>query len=476
MLRIIREKESTELPVPFLRTELPGPKGRELIAADELFTSPSYTRAYPLAVHRGYGAVIEDVDGNRFLDFTAGIAVCSTGHCHPRIVKAVKDQAGKLLHMSGTDFYYAPQGDLARKLAEIAPGGGDKRVFFTNSGAESVEAAFKLARYHTGRQHMIAFFGAFHGRTMGALSLTGSKVVQRRGFAPLIPLVSHVDYPNCYRCGNRVQGSGFRVQVESQNAACPEPRTLNPEPSCCLETLNQLEDLFKRTVAPQEVAGIIVEPIQGEGGYIVPPPEFHASLRRLCDQHGILLIADEVQSGMGRTGKMFALEHWGVVPDIVCLAKGIASGMPLGAIIAKAQIMDWGPGSHASTFGGNPVSCVAALETIKLLEESLMENARTVGEHLKQRLNELAGRHRLIGDVRGLGLMIGMELVRDRETKEAASTERDEIVQLCFRRGLLLLGCGMSTVRFCPPLVVTREHCDVAVRILDEVLAKWDRG
>ena len=440
MLRI-----QSELPVPHLQTDLPGPRARALVAADEQYTSPSYTRAYPLAVERGYGAVIEDVDGNRFLDFTAGIAVCSTGHCHPRIVAAVREQAGKLIHMSGTDFYYGPQGDLAKKLAEIAPGSGAKRVFFTNSGAESVEAAFKLARYHTGRQHMIAFYGGFHGRTMGALSLTGSKVVQRRGFAPLIPLVSHVDYPNVYRCAEG-----------------------------CLDTLNQLDDLFKRTVAPQEVAGLIVEPIQGEGGYIVPPPEFHRELRRLCDQHGILLIADEVQSGMGRTGKMFALEHWGVVPDIVCLAKGIASGMPLGAIIARAELMDWGPGSHASTFGGNPISCVAALETIKLLEESLMENARTVGEHLKQRLVELAGRHRLIGDVRGLGLMVGVELVRDRATKEHASTERDEVVQTCFRRGLLLLGCGTSTLRFCPPLVVTKEQCDVAVAILDDVLAKWD--
>jgi 4-aminobutyrate aminotransferase len=467
-------RATDELKVPDLRTDLPGPRGRELIAADELYTSPSYTRVYPLAVERGYGAVIEDVDGNRFLDFTAGIAVCASGHCHPRVVKAIQEQAGKLIHMSGTDFYYAPQGDLAKKLASLAPGPGAKRVFFTNSGAESVEAAFKLARYHTGRQHMIAFFGAFHGRTMGALSLTGSKVVQRRGFAPLIPLVSHIDYPNCYRCDQRGQGSRSSVQQIVSESSDPEPRTLPPEPSCCLEALNQLEDLFKRTVAPQEVAGLIVEPIQGEGGYIVPPPEFHRELRRLCDQHGILMIADEVQSGMGRTGKMFAMEHWRVVPDIVCLAKGIASGMPLGAIIARADIMDWGPGSHASTFGGNPISCVAALETIHLLEESLMENARTVGEHLKQRLHELAGRHRLIGDVRGLGLMIGMELVRDRKTKEMASTERDEIVQLCFHRGLLLLGCGMSTIRFCPPLVVTKEQCDVAVTILDEVLRKWD--
>jgi len=431
------------LQVPWIRSDLPGPRASQLIATDEQYTSPSYTRVYPLAVERGYGAVIEDVDGNRFLDFTAGIAVCSTGHCHPRVVAAIQQQAGKLLHMSGTDFYYGPQGELAKKLAEIAPGDGAKRVFFTNSGAESVEAAFKLARYHTGRQHMIAFFGGFHGRTMGALSLTGSKVVQRRGFAPLIPMVSHVDYPNSYR-------------------------------DVGLDSLQQLEDLFKRTVAPQEVAAIIVEPIQGEGGYIVPPPPFHRDLRALCDKHGILLVADEVQSGMGRTGKMFAMEHWGVVPDIVCLAKGIASGMPLGAIIARADLMDWGPGSHASTFGGNPVSCVAALETIKLLEEELIENARRAGGHLKQRLGELMAKHKLIGDVRGLGLMVGVELVRDRATKEAASTERDEIVQACFRRGLLLLGCGVNTLRFCPPLVVSKEQCDVAVGILDEVLRNWD--
>jgi 4-aminobutyrate aminotransferase len=461
-------------PVPWIRTDLPGPRAAQLIANDEQYTSPSYTRVYPLAVERGSGAVIEDVDGNRFLDFTAGIAVCSTGHCHPRIVAAIQEQAAKLVHMSGTDFYYAPQGDLAKKLAQIAPGGGHKRVFFTNSGAESVEAAFKLARYHTGRQHMIAFFGAFHGRTLGALSLTGSKVVQRRGFAPLIPMVSHIDYPNCYRCGEKCRRSKVESPTSESNDLRLSTFDLRPHDACCLDSLNQLEDLFRRTVAPQEVAAIIVEPIQGEGGYIVPPLAFHQELRKLCDKHGILLVADEVQSGMGRTGKMFAMEHWDVMPDIICLAKGIASGMPLGAIIAREGIMDWGPGSHASTFGGNPISCVAALETINLLENELMENARVVGAHLKDRLNELMTKHRLIGDVRGLGLMLGMELVRDRATKEAASTERDEIVQSCFRRGLLMLGCGISTLRFCPPLVVTKEQCDVAVDIIDEVLGKWD--
>lgn len=428
--------------VPFIHTELPGPRGKQLIADDERYTSPSYTRVYPLAVERGEGAMIQDVDGNRFLDFTAGIAVCSTGHCHPRVVAAIEQQAKKLIHMSGTDFYYAPQGNLARKLAELAPGGGDKRVFFTNSGAESVEAAFKLARYHTRRQHMIAFFGAFHGRTMGALSLTGSKMIQRRGFAPLIPQVTHIDYANPYRGGAEA----------------------------CLHTLNQLEDLFRRTVPPNEVAGIIVEPIQGEGGYIVPPPEFHRELKKIAEKHGILYIVDEVQSGMGRTGQMFAIEHWGVTPDIICLAKGIASGLPLGAIIAGADLMDWGPGSHASTFGGNPISCVAALTTIELLEESLMANARDVGGYLVQRLNGLREKHPLIGDVRGLGLMVGAELVKDRATKEPATAERDAVVQACFRRGLLMLGCGSSTLRFCPPLVVTRAEIDTAVGIIDEVL------
>ena len=441
---------ASALQVPFIKTPPPGPLARALIENDERYTSPSYTRVYPLACARGYGAVMEDVDGNRFLDFTAGIAVCSTGHCHERVVAAIQQQAANLIHMSGTDFYYAPQGDLAKKLAQIAPGSGPKRVFFTNSGAESVEAAFKLARYHTKRQHMIAFFGAFHGRTMGALSLTGSRVVQRSGFAPLIPQVSHVDYPNPYR------------------------HEKDHHESAVMESLNQIEFLFRRTVDPHEVAAFIVEPIQGEGGYIVPPPEFHKELKKLAQKHGILYIVDEVQTGMGRTGKMFAIEHFGVQPDVICLAKGIASGMPLGAIITSSEIMDWGPGSHASTFGGNPVSCVAALETIKLLEEGLMQNAADVGNHLKNRLVELASRHKLIGDVRGIGLMLGMELVRDRATKEFATQEKEQIIQECFRRGLLLLGCGQSTIRFCPPLVITKEQADTAVGILGEVLRAYD--
>ncbi len=393
--------------------------------------------------------MIEDVDGNRFLDFTAGIAVCSTGHCHPRVVEAVQRQAAQLMHMSGTDFYYAPQALLAQKLAEIAPGPTPKRVFFTNSGAESVEAAFKLARYYTRRPHMIAFFGGFHGRTLGALSLTSSRAVQRRGFAPLLPHVSHVEYPNPYH---------FPGDAEA----------------CWQASLTQIENLFARTVPPEEVAAFVVEPIQGEGGYVVPPLEFHRRLKALAEQHEILYIADEVQSGMGRTGRMFASEHFGVEPDILCTAKGIASGLPLGAIIAKSDIMTWPPGSHASTFGGNPVACVAAMETIGLLQEELLANASHTGDYLQTCLRELQNRHATIGDVRGLGLMVGMELVHDRQTKEPAADLCSKLIDQCFHRGLLLLSCGKSTIRFCPPLVIDEDDVDTAVEIIDQVLSELE--
>ena len=438
------------LQVPLIKTSLPGPKASRLIAQDEEFTSPSYTRFYPLVVNRGYGSTIEDVDGNLFLDFTSGIAVCSTGHCHPRIVEVIKKQAEMLLHMSGTDFYYEPQANLAKKLATLAPGISAKKVFFSNSGTESVEAAFKLARYHTGRKQIISFFGGFHGRTMGSLSLTASKNIQRRGFDPLIPGVSHAPFGNCYRCPvNKVYGT------------CQ---------TACVESIEK--QLFRHTVSPDEVAAFIVEPIQGEGGYVVPPIEFHRNLKTLAEKHGILYIADEVQSGMGRTGKMFAIEHFGIEPDIICLAKGIASGMPLGAMIAKSEIMDWPKGSHASTFGGNPVACVAALETITLLEEGLMDNARKVGQFMFDLLDALKDKHTLIGDVRGKGLMLAIDLVKDRDTREPASRERDAVVQACFKKGLLLLGCGVSGIRFCPPLVVRERDAKTAVRILDEVLTE----
>ena len=428
--------------VPRLITPPPGPKAKALIKSDEQFTSPSYTRVYPLAVARGIGAIIEDVDGNQFLDFTAGIAVCSTGHCHPDVVAAIKRQSDALLHMSGTDFYYAAQRDLAKKLTEIVPGATAKRVLMTNSGAEAVEAAFKLARIHTGRKHVIAFFGAFHGRTMGALSLTNSKVVQRAGFGPFIPDVSHVAYPNPYR-GQTVDDS-----------------------------LRQIDDIFRRITPPDEVAAFFVEPIQGEGGYLVPPPDFHGRLKAISEQYGICYVADEVQSGMGRTGRMFALEHWAVEADITCIAKGVASGLPLGAIIASADLMSWPSGSHATTFGGNPVSCVAALETIGLLEDGLMENAARVGEYLRSRLNDRVGDSPLIGEVRGLGLMVGVELVRDRQSKSPAAAERDQLIQGCFQKGLLLLGCGASTVRFCPPLTISEQDVDTAVEIFATSLAE----
>jgi 4-aminobutyrate aminotransferase len=393
--------------------------------------------------------MIEDVDGNRFLDFTAGIAVCSTGHCHPRVVQAIQQQAGQLLHMSGTDFYYSPQIRLAEQLAKLAPGSEDKKVFFTNSGTEAVEAAFKLARYVTKRPHMIAFFGAFHGRTMGALSLTSSKSVQRRGFTPLVPHVTHVEFPYPYRYAGDAQ-------------------------ACTAASIHQIEQLFQRTVPPDEVAAFVVEPIQGEGGYIVPPLDFHRQLKALAEQHGILYIADEVQSGMGRTGKMFASEHFGVAPDIICTAKGIASGLPLGAIIARSELMQWPPGSHASTFGGNPVACMAALETIALLREELLTNAQQQGAYLQERLQELQLRHASIGDVRGLGLMVGMELVVDRQSKTPAVELCQQLIQRCFARGLLLLSCGRSTIRFCPPLVIDETDIDTAVGIIDEVMRELE--
>ena len=439
--------------VPNIHTELPGPKAKALIELDERFTSPSYTRIYPLAVARGEGAVIEDVDGNRFLDFTAGIAVCATGHCHPQVVQAIQTQAAQLLHMSGTDFYNGPQARLAQKLAEIAPGTSAKRVFFTNSGTEAIEAAVKLARFHTRRPHMLAFFGGFHGRTLGALSLTASKTTQRRGFAPLLPHVTHVDFPVASTAGN------------SQSPGDP-----------CAATFAQIENLFARTISPDEVAAIVAEPIQGEGGYLVPPADFLPRLAALAKQHGILLVADEVQSGMGRTGRMFACEHFGVEPDILCTAKGIASGLPLGAIIAKSEVMSWPPGSHASTFGGNPVACVAGLETIKLLETELMTNAARVGDYLQERLRTLQSKHALIADVRGLGLMVGMELRAIDEAGGHAGRRAGEIagelIQRCFRRGLLLLPCGKSTIRFCPPLVIEEEDVAIAVGIVDEVLGE----
>jgi 4-aminobutyrate aminotransferase len=432
---------------PQIKTALPGPKAKAIIDRDRQFVSPSYTRDYPFVIARGEGAVVEDVDGNLFLDCAAGIAVNSTGVSHPDVVKAISEQAGKFIHMSGTDFYYEPQVRLAEQLAGIVPIDGPVRSFFGNSGTEATEAAIKLARYYTRRQNVVAFFGAFHGRSLGSLSLTASKSIQRRGFGPLMPGVYHAPYPNSYR---------FNGSADQ----------------CAAEALAFITDqLFVHLCAPDEVAAIVVEPIQGEGGYVVPPKAFLQGLRELTTQHGIVLVVDEVQSGMGRTGKMFASEHFDLKADVVNIAKGIASGLPLGVTCARAEIMSWPPGAHASTFGGNPVACAAANATIRLLKESLVANAASVGAHLMDGLRALQGRHALIGDVRGKGLMIGIELVRDRQTKERAVEERNALVQAMFRRGVLVLGAGKNAVRLAPPLLLSKSQADSVLKVLDEALA-----
>ena len=431
---------------PKIKTALPGPNAKRVLAGDEKYISPSYTRSYPLVAKQGRGIVVTDVDGNEFFDFSAGIAVTSTGHCHPDVVAAIQKQAAELIHMSGTDFYYESMITLAERLSKIAPMPGPHKIYYGNSGAEAVECALKLARYHTQRQNVIAFFGAFHGRTMGALSLTASKPQQKRRFGTGVPGVTHVRYPDVYRgC------EGGPQDAEAFALGCAR----------------FIEDkLFKTTLAPEEVAAIFVEPVQGEGGYVVAPTVFMQELRRICDKHGILLVADEVQSGAGRTGKWWAIEHTGVQPDIVCMAKGIASGMPLGITMSRADIMDWVPGSHASTFGGNPVCIAAALATLDV-NEKLCGNSAEVGNHMLKRMADWPRKHKLVGDVRGRGLMVGVEIVKDQKTREYAEL-RDRIIELAFDRGVLFLGCGPSTIRIAPPLVVTKEEADVAIDVLDE--------
>ena len=433
---------------PDIKTALPGPKAKALIERDAKVVSPSYTRGYPLVIDRASGCEVQDVDGNVFLDCAAGIAVNSTGHSHPDVVKAMHDQAQRFLHMSGTDFYYEPQVRLGEEIAAVAPMQGGVKSFFGNSGTEAIEASLKLARFATGRPNFIAFLGGFHGRTMGALALTASKTVQRHRLGPFMPGVFHAPYADCYRCP---------LGLKSENCEAE-----------CLDYIDH--ELLVHLVSPDEVAAVVIEPIQGEGGYVVAPDQFLRRLRELTNKHGILIIDDEVQSGMGRTGKMFAIEFSGVQPDIVAIAKGIASGMPMGVATSRADLMSWPPGTHASTFGGNPVSCAAALVTIRLLKEQLMKNAADVGSHLMAGLKNLMSKHKLIGDVRGRGLMIGVELVRDRQTKERASEERDAVVNGAFKRGLLILGAGKNSIRFSPPLVLTKAEADVAIRIFDEAL------
>jgi 4-aminobutyrate aminotransferase len=428
----------------------PGPKAQAVVVRDSEWTSTCYIKEYPLVVSRGRGVMVEDVDGNRYLDFMAGIAVSSTGYGHPQVVKAVKEAADRFLHICGSDFYYEGMAALCERLARLAPGSSKKRVFLTNSGTEATEAAIKLARHSTRRTAIIAFRGAFHGRTTGAVSLTSSKARQHAGFGPLLPDVHHVPFAYRYRC-----------------------QFCGDEPACnrgCIDVIEQ--DLFARHLDPHDVAAIFIEPIQGEGGYIVPPAGYLADLRALCDRYGILLVADEVQSGVGRTGKMFACEHEGVEPDILLTAKGLGSGMPIGAMVAKESITTWETGSHGSTFGGNPVCCAAALATLDLVEGGLMANAARLGERLLAGACKLMANHSSIGDVRGRGLMVGLELVKDRATREAAPQLVHDLVQRAFRRGLLLLGAGKSSLRLAPPLVIDEQDLDVALGMIDGLLGE----
>ena len=440
---------------PEIKTALPGPKAQAIIDADAQYVTPSYPRPdYKLVCDRASGVWITDPDGNVFLDCNAGVAVCSTGHCHPEVVAAIQSQVAEFIHLCGTDFYYRHMPDLGKALDEIVPIDGPTKTHFANSGAEAIETALKLAMYHTRRQKFISFYGSFHGRTLGALSLTSSKKAQRLGFMRQALDVVHIPYPNKFR--------HFATDMPSDEATVTR------------DVINWLENrVFQTTTPPEEVAGIILEVVQGEGGYVPAPTAFVKELRRICDQHGIMLIVDEVQSGMGRTGKMFALDHHdGVKADIVCTAKGLGSGMPIGACTAKADIMDWHKGAHASTFGGNPVAIAAALKTIELLKNGLVDNSREVGAYLEAGLNKLKEKHTCIGDVRGLGMMLGVEFVTNKESLEPDPELRDKIEMACFNKGLIILGCGTSTIRFSPPLILTKEHVDVALELFNEAITE----
>ncbi|PIU59641.1 aspartate aminotransferase family protein [Candidatus Bathyarchaeota archaeon CG07_land_8_20_14_0_80_47_9] len=432
----------------------PGPKAREMVKRDESLISPSYARFYPLVIDSGKGCIVKDVDGNEFIDFNSGLVCLNVGHSHPKVVAAIKKQCDRFLHYSNTDFYYDEVIDLAAKLAEITPGDFKKKVYFGNSGAEAIEAAVKLAKWHTRRQLFIGFISAFHGRTIGALSFTASKPTQRRYFFPLMPGVTHVPYPYCYRCP-------FKLTY----------------PEChywCVDFID--EYVLQKYVPPEDTAAILYEPIQGEGGYVVPPPEYPKRLKKLADKYGLLFIDDEVQTGMGRTAKWFAIEHWDVEPDIICSAKGLASGMPLGAIIAKAKVMDWVGGSHASTFGGNPLSCAAARAVIDVIkEEKLLENAAKQGAYIMKRLEELKARSEIVGDVRGKGLMIGLEIVEDKKSKKPAPEKVKEIMMRSWKRGVAVITCGTSTIRIAPPLVITRELVDSALDIIEDTVKEVEK-
>ncbi len=425
----------------------PGPKSKAIIAQDEMYSSTSYIKEYPLTVSHGEGPVIEDVDGNRYLDFMAGIAVASTGYSHPYVVEAVREAAGKFFHICGTDFYYQSMASLCERLAKCVTGDSKKRVFLTNSGAEAVEGAIKLVRNSTGRKDLIAFQGEFHGRTYGAMSLTSSKAKQRSTFGPMVPGVHHVPYPDPYR----LQTGGAEVGEF---------------------VLHKIHDLLARHLYPKDIAAIFIEPMLGEGGYVIPPTNFLKGLRSICDEHGILLVFDEVQSGAGRTGHMWAADYFDIEPDVLLTAKGIGSGMPIGAIIAKESVMHWQQGSHGSTYGGNPVACASALATLDLLEGGLIDNAREVGEVMLAGLRKLQDKHECIGDVRGTGLYIGVEFVEDRQTKKPASDLVHKLGQLAFTKGLLLLSCGASVIRIAPPLVIDAEDVEIGLKIMDECITE----
>jgi 4-aminobutyrate aminotransferase len=443
------------LTYPKIKVTPPGPKAKKIVERDAAVISPSFGRAYPLVIERGEGNIVIDVDGNEFIDMNAGLAVCSVGHSHPKVIKAIKDQVDKFIHYSYTDFFYDGYVNLSEVLHDLVPGKHKKKFFYGNSGAEAIEAAMKVSRWHSQRQGLLAYIGSFHGRTMGAVSLTASKPHQRRRFSPLVPGVEHIFYPYCYRCP-------FHLECPDCNYAC-------------VDYID--EYLFHKYVPAEEVAMLLAEPIQGEGGYVVPPDGYFKKLKKLLDENGILFAVDEVQSGIGRTGKWFAIEHWGVVPDIVCMAKGIAAGMPLGVMASRADIQDWTPGSHASTFGGNPVSCAAALAVIDIIKsEKLLENSRREGAYIKKRLEEMMETHPMMGDVRGKGLMVGVELVKDKDTKEYAKQETEDVMMECFRQGLAIVNCGVNVIRWMPPLTITRDLVDPSLEIFEKSLSKVEKG
>ena len=432
----------------------PGPKARDLVKKDEALLSPSYVRFYPLVIESGKDCVLKDVDGNQYIDFNSGLVCLNVGHNHPKVVDAIKKQSDRFLHYSNTDFFYREVVDLAEKLSEITPGQFEKKVYFGNSGAEAIEAAVKLSKWHTRKHRFLAFTGAFHGRTLGALSFTESKPVQRRNFFPLLQGVTHVPYPYCYRCP-------FKLSY----------------PSCnywCVDFIDEL--VLQKYVPPEEVAAILFEPIQGEGGYVVPPPGYFQRLKKIADKYGFLMIADEVQAGMGRSGQWFAIEHWNVEPDVVCSAKALASGLPIGATVSRARYMDWEGGSHASTFGGNPVACAASLAVIDVIKkEKLLENATKQGSYIMKWLNDLKEECKIIGDVRGKGLMIGAEIIKDEETKKPATDETKEVMMRCWKRGIALITCGASTIRIAPPLTITRDLVDSGLEIIGDVIKEVEK-